>query len=393
MNEREKNLVKLVGAILVLYLIWTGYGRYRSAVSQREAQVSQLSNKQAELSEQVTQGALADRQLGEYMARSLPSNPEFARSQYQQWLLELVHDKGMDNVMVDFTSSRPMGEVYQKIDFRITGAAKLPSLIGMMHDFYAKDYLHRIRELTILPLKSGGFNVTLNVDVIALVNAPDDLPQRMEPSYRVDADADAYIAVIMNRNLYEPPNQPPRYSGGRSIEAFVGRDSPTPLTFKDPEGHDIRVELGDDPPDFVRLDSRSGTLRVNSDVAQEFELLVRAIDSGYPRRTTEQTITVRVVDPPPPPADPPAKPSFDDASQTVLTALVQGREDWTAWMHVRTRDQTLRLKKSDSFEIGSLKGTVVDVTPRYAIIEVGGRRFELKPAGNLGDAAKRAEVD
>ena len=122
-------------------------------------------------------------------------------------------------------------------------------------------------------------------------------------------------------------------------------------------------------------------------------MLVRAIDSGYPRRTTEQTITVRVVDPPPPPADPPAKPSFDDASQTVLTALVQGREDWTAWMHVRTRDQTLRLKIGDSFEIGSLKGTVVDVTPRYAILEVDGRRFELKPAGNLGDAAKRAEVD
>ena len=393
MNEREKNLVKLVGAILVLYLIWTGYGRYQSAVSQREAQVSQLSSKQAELTDQVMQGALADRQLGEYMARSLPSNPELARSQYQQWLLELVHDKGMDNVLVDFTSSRSMGEVYQKIEFRITGATKLPSLIGMMHDFYAKDYLHRIRELTIAPLKSGGFNVTMNVDVIALVNAPDDLPQRMEPSYRVDADADAYIAVIMNRNLYEPPNQPPRYSGGRSIEAFVGRDSPTPLTFKDPEGHDIRVELGDDPPDFVRLDSRSGTLRVNSDVTQEFELLVRAIDSGYPRRTTEQTITVRVVDPPPPPADPPAKPSFDDASQTVLTALVQGREDWTAWMHVRTRDQTLRLKIGDSFEIGSLKGTVVDVTPRYAILEVDGRRFELKPAGNLGDAAKRAEVE
>ncbi|MDE0862401.1 MAG: hypothetical protein OSA98_01350 [Rubripirellula sp.] len=393
MNEREKNLVKLVGAILVLYLIWTGYGRYQSAVSQREAQVSQLSSKQEELTDQVMQGALADRQLGEYMARSLPSNPELARSQYQQWLLELVHDKGMDNVMVDFTSSRSMGEVYQKIEFRITGATKLPSLIGMMHDFYAKDYLHRIRELTIAPLKSGGFNVTMNVDVIALVNAPDDLPQRMEPSYRVDADADAYIAVIMNRNLYEPPNQPPRYSGGRSIEAFVGRDSPTPLTFKDPEGHDIRVELGDDPPDFVRLDSRSGTLRVNSDVTQEFELLVRAIDSGYPRRTTEQTITVRVVDPPPPPADPPAKPSFDDASQTVLTALVQGREDWTAWMHVRTRDQTLRLKIGDSFEIGSLKGTVVDVTPRYAILEVDGRRFELKPAGNLGDAAKRAEVE
>ena len=393
MNEREKKLVKIVGAILVLYLMWTVFGRYQTAVSQRENQVNDLTTQKAKMSEQIIQGARADRQLGEYMARSLPGNPEQARSQYQQWLLELVHDKGMDNVLVDFSSSRNVGKVYQKIDFRITGATQLPALIGMMHDFYAKDYLHRIRDLTITPVKAGGFNVTMSVDVIGLRDAPDDLPQRTEPSYRVDADSEAYVAAIMNRNLYEPPNQPPRYSGRRSIEAIVGRDSPTPLTFKDPDGHDVRVELGEEPPDFVRLDSRSGTLRVNSDVTQEFELLVRAIDNGYPKRTTEQTITVRVVEPPPPPRDPPSKPVFDDASQTVLTALVQGRDDWTAWMHVRTRDQTVKLKIGDNFDIGSLKGTVIDVTPRYAILEIDGRRFELKPAGNLGVAAKRAEVD
>ncbi|MDB4393774.1 cadherin repeat domain-containing protein [Rhodopirellula sp.] len=393
MNEREKNLVKIIGTMFVMYLLWAGYGRYQSAVSVRTKQIAQLTSTQEELSEKIFMGAIADGTYGEYMARSLPSDPETARSNYQQWLLELVHDKEMDDVKVEATSTRLMGGIYQKIDFRISGATELPALIGMMHDFYAKDYLHRIRELSIVPLKKGGFTVKMNVDVIGLTNAPDDLPERLEPSYRVDADADAYIAAIMNRNLYEPPNQAPKYSGGRSIEAIVGRDSPTPLTFKDPEGHDVRFELAEEPPEFVRLDSRSGTLRVNSDVTQEFELLVRAIDSGYPQQTTEQTITVRVVDPPPPPADPPAKPSFDDASQTILTGLVQGREDWTAWMHVRTRDQTLKLKIGDSFEIGSLKGTIFDVTPRYATLEIDGRRFELRPSDNLGVAAKRSEVD
>lgn len=393
MNEREKNLVKIIGTMFVMYLLWAGYGRYQSAVSVRTKQIAQLTSTQEELSEKILMGAIADGTYGEYMARSLPSDPETARSNYQQWLLELVHDKEMDDVKVEATSTRLMGGIYQKIDFRISGATELPALIGMMHDFYAKDYLHRIRELSIVPLKKGGFTVKMNVDVIGLTNAPDDLPERLEPSYRVDADADAYIAAIMNRNLYEPPNQAPKYSGGRSIEAIVGRDSPTPLTFKDPEGHDVRFELAEEPPEFVRLDSRSGTLRVNSDVTQEFELLVRAIDSGYPQQTTEQTITVRVVDPPPPPADPPAKPSFDDASQTILTGLVQGREDWTAWMHVRTRDQTLKLKIGDTFEIGSLKGTIFDVTPRYATLEIDGRRFELRPSDNLGVAAKRSEVD
>ncbi len=314
MNEREKNLVKIIGAILVMYLLWAGYGRYQSAVSQRTRLISQLTSRQKELSEKINMGAVADGTFGEYRARSLPSNVEAADSQYRKWLLALVHGREMDNVDVSKATSRTISGIYQKFDFGIKGSMDLPALIGMMHDFYAKDYLHRIRELSISPRK-GGFTVSMKVDAIGLANAPNDLPERPEPSYRVDADAQAYIDAIMNRNLYEPPNQAPRYSGGRSIEAIVGRDSPTPLTFKDPEGHDVRFELAEEPPEFVRLDSRSGTLRVKSDVTQEFELLVRAIDSGYPQQTTEQTITVRVVDPPPPPVAPPGQATVGGASQ------------------------------------------------------------------------------
>jgi len=197
----------------------------------------------------------------------------------------------------------------------------------------------------------------------------------------------------MNRNFFEPPNGAPQYTGRPEIEAIVARDSPVPLTFKDPEGHQIRYEFVETPPEFVRLDEPSGTLHIKSDEKREFQIQVRAIDDGYPRRTTEQTLTVKVVDPPPPPVAPPPKLAFDDATQTVLTALVQGRDEWTAWMHVRTRDTTLRLKVGDGFEIGSLKGKVVDVTPRYVTLEIDGRRFTLKPSGNLSEAAKRAEED
>lgn len=141
------------------------------------------------------------------------------------------------------------------------------------------------------------------------------------------------------------------------------------------------------------MDERSGTLRVKSDEKQEFQIRVKATDNGYPSRTSEQDLTVKVVDPPPPPTLEPPKLKFDDAKQTVLTALVHGRNEWTAWMHVRTRDKTLRLKVGDGFEIGSLKGDVIEVTPRYVMLEIEGRRFTLKPAGNLSEAAQRAEED
>ena len=393
MNEREKNLVKIIGTLVICYVLWTGYSRYREAIQSREKQIVSLTERQQQLFEQQLQGEYANRQMGEYLARSLPGDPEQAQSQYQQWLLDLVHENGVDKAAVDANSSRTIGNLYQLIDFRVSGSTDLPNLIGLLHEFYAKDYLHRIRDLSIRPSKAGGFSMELSVDVIALMAASNELPERNEPSWRVDGDVASYVDAIMNRNLYEPPNEAPKYGGGSSIEAIVGRDSPSPLAFKDPEGHALKFEFVDEPPEFVRLDPSSGTLRVNADEKQEFEVLVRAIDDGYPRRTTEQKIRVRVIDPPPPPKEPPPEFVFDDATQTVLTALVQGRGNWTAWMHVRTRDKTLRLKVGDEFEIGSLKGSVVDVNARYVTLEIDGRRFELKPAGNLSEAAKRAAVD
>ena len=114
MNEREKNLVKIIGTILIMYLLWSGYGRYQSAVSQRTSEIEKLRGKEKQLKEKYSwERSRMGRSVN--ISASLPGNLETARSQYQRWLLELVHDKGMDDVQVDFTNSRRMGGVYQSI--------------------------------------------------------------------------------------------------------------------------------------------------------------------------------------------------------------------------------------------------------------------------------------
>ncbi len=393
MTQRERFLAILVGGLFVAVIFWWGFGKYRTALRVRNNEIARLQNEQQQLIEQQLQGEYANRQMGEYLVRSLPGNPERAQSNYQQWLLGMVQASNLSKAVVDPNSSRPIAGLYQQIDFRVRGNTNVPDLINLLHAFYAKDYLHRIRDLSIRRTREGDFMVEMSIDAIALLFAPDDQPPSEATSWRVDADVAAYREAIMNRNIYEPPNNAPLYNGRPEIEAIVGRDSPAPLTFKDPEGHDVRFEFAEPPPEFVRLDPQSGTLRINSAETREFNVTVRAIDNGYPRRTTEQTLTVKVVDPPPPPPPPTPKLEFDDATQTVLTALVQGRDEWTAWMHVRTRDKTLRLKVGDGFEIGSLQGKVVEVTPRYVMLEIDGRRFTLKPAGNLSEAAKLSEND
>ena len=388
MNERERFLSILVAGLLVATGVWWGFGKYNKAIGSRQNQIDQLVTAQAKLNEKRLQGEFANRQMGEYVLRSLPGDPEQAQSQYQQWLLDLVHDSDLTETLVDANSSRKIGDLYQLLDFRVRGNSDVPGVLKLMYSFYSKDYLHRIRDLSLRKNRQGGFQLEMSIDAIALLGAPNELPNREDTSWRIDGDLASYLDPIMNRNLYEPPNQAPRFGGRSELEAIVGRDTPTPLAFNDPDGHGMRYELVDGPYEFVSIDSRSGTLRIRSDETTEFDVTVRATDDGYPNRSSEQRLVVKVLDPPPPEPEPEPPVGFDDASQTVLTALVQGRNEWTAWLHVRTKDETIKLGIGDAFEIGTVAGSVVSVNARSVILDVAGNELELQPSGNLLEAAK-----
>lgn len=393
MTERERILsIAVAGLLFVIGLNW-GFNKYRIALKQRRDTVATLTTKQQQLIEAQLQGEYANRQMGEYLDRSLPGNIERAQSDYQQWLLGIVKSSQVADAHVDPTSPA-VGELYHRLRFRLSGTTDVPNFLNLLHSFYARDYLHRISSLEINPDRNDRFSVDMNIEAIALTSVPADKTQPGDDSWRVHSDLATYRQPILNRNFFEPPNQAPRYTGRTTVEAFIGRDSPIPLTFKDAEGHPFEFQLVGETPDFVTLDAGSGTLHVISDQLREFAVTVSVTDKGFPPRTSEQELLVKVVDPPKPPAPPPKKPQFDDASQTVLTALVQGGDDWTAWMNVRTRGKTLKLRVGDEFEIGSVKGKVVSVTPKFVELEMEeDRRFTLKPAGVLREAADRAMED
>jgi len=400
MTKRERVLSMAVGSLLLLFVVQWGINKYRAAVRTRTNRITQLRQDNAEQQQTLLEGAFAENQMDEYVARSLPSNRERAQSDYQNWLLEMLGNASLSDPRVNPTSITPAGDLYDRFSYSVDGRTDLPSLVGLLHSFYSKDYLHGISKMTINPARdrSGKLDVKMSIDVLALSAAASDAKPVASDSWRTASDLMAYREPIANRNFFEPPNQAPVFNGNETIEAIVGKDSTTPLTFKDPDGHKLRYELvadsdQSDAPEqagvqpTVKLDPATGTVTIRSDEKREFDLRVRAVDDGYPSRAAEQTLTVRIVDPPPPPMEV-EKFKFDDSKQTVLTALVQGRQNWTAWLNIRTRGETLKLSVGDTFEIGSLKGSVVEVTPKYVVLESGGQRFELKPAGILAEAAK-----
>lgn len=389
MTSREKFLTIGVGALLVLGVGQWCYNKYQTAVETRKNEIETLSLKQIQLADTVQQGLIAGKWMGKYEQMSLPSDIERARSDYQRWLLDVVTANGISGAKVDpISTPMPVKGVYTRLSYRVDGEADFVKTLKMLHAFYAKNYLHRVAKLDLTPNKTGTFAVKMTVDVIALDSAPPEATEPPSTAWQVAADASEQLNPILNRNLFEPPNQPPSYTGNKKVEAIVGRRTPIPLTYADPEKHPIAVELVGEFDERVSLSPGSSTLQVDSDEKGEIDVKIRLTDEGYPRRSTEQTLTVAIVDPPPPPPVPEPELEFDDATTTYLTGLIQGESEWVAWMNVRTRGTTLKLRVGDGFEVGSISGKVTEITGDYVEIEAGDRRFRFSADEALKEAAK-----
>ena len=198
---------------MITAAVWWGLGKYKTANQRRNNEIANLQNTQERLHEQRMQGEYANRQMGEYLIRSLPGNRQKARSQYKAWLLSLLQKHELTGRSVDPTSSRKTDDVYQEFTFRVQGRTSQEQLVRLMYDFYAKDYLHRIRNLSIRPTRDSDFAVEMTVDVLALDIASESHPEPTKQSYRVENELSEYRDAILNRNFYSPPNQAPRYEG------------------------------------------------------------------------------------------------------------------------------------------------------------------------------------
>jgi hypothetical protein len=392
MTPRERILAIGVGSVMVLAGGQYMFSKYRTAVKTRESRIAALDDQLFAANDRYIQGALADRQMGDYLVRSLPSDAEKARADYTRWLFDTITLVDIRDASVSFVNSMPVGDLYDRYGFKISGKTDARGWLELMHAFYSKDYLHRISEMTIRPAREGGLAVDLTIDAISLRAAPKDAPAPRSNSPLV-GNFQTYADSILNRNFFSGPNQPPRFTSPERIATNVGTRTSIAITAEDADKDSIRYELVGEAPEGLELDSKTGRVSWDPKELGDYKLKVKATDSGYPAQSVEREFQIAVVEPPPPPAPPVPVPGFDDSTQTVLTALVQGNGDGEAWMKVRTRGTTLKLRQGDQFEIGSLSGSVVQVTSKFVVLEIDGKRFELRPAGILSEAAKAAKPD
>ena len=102
----------------------------------------------------------------------------------------------------------------------------------------------------------------------------------------------------------------------------------------------------------------------------EYQISIKATDTGMPARSDTASVTIFVEDPPPPriPTPPPA--GFDAATQAVVTGLTDAFGQRKLFITVRTEGVILKLREGDTIEVGTIKGKIKRIGAAQVEIEI-----------------------
>jgi Tfp pilus assembly protein PilN len=388
-NLQERLLAVVVAAVGLMLAGFFVTSWVQGQFATRRQRISQLEKEIRDFKRQVLAGQLAAKKLAEYEARSLPSNPEIARTRYQQWLVNVMESAGLIEPDISFQRAQVEKNLFVKQSFTVEAAGTLPQIVEMLYAFYSVDWLHQIIDLKLRPVKDSKLlNLTMQVEALSLMKAKNTDKLDIRPSQRLALqNREAYYDQIVGRNPFGPRNNPPALAVRGLPEVFLGREVELTIQATDPDPLDrVYLQLTHSAAPDAELDPATGKFRWRPKAVGTYEFVVEGIDDGFPTQISPpQKIVVQVKEQPPPrPTEPPA---FDFAKFTQLTALIEvdGRSE--VWLHVRPLGQIVVLREGDQFSIGSVKGTVSEIGEYDFCFDFEGKRRRLSK-GELLDQAK-----
>lgn len=210
LQKREKVLAAVVAALLLILGGRMGFRVLYSPLSMRQAEVEALAQRIADRQSKVEAAMAAQARLAEYRHRSLPSDPQVARSLYQNWLLELADRIKLKGRKVESSDGRVVKGIYHNLPFTVRGEGSLEQLVQFLFEFYSAGHLHRIRRLSIKPQeKSSDLELIILIEALSLVDADRRDKLTTLPGNRLaQSDLSVYRKNIVARNLFAPYRPP-----------------------------------------------------------------------------------------------------------------------------------------------------------------------------------------
>lgn len=394
MSKREKILAIGVGALLVLAIVFYAGKRITEGNRTRRASISALESEVRKKRADVVFGQLTADRMSVYERRSLPHDPEVARSQYQTWLLKLVTETGFEDANVTTTTTRAISDVYQQFSFTLSGRGDLKQLVEFQHKFYSTDCMHRIRRLHVKRIPdTRRMDISMTVDAISIGTAPETKDLEEKTLDRLPhGDLTAYWSIILGRNFSGLPNNTPRLELAEETKAYT--NEPVVFVARAQDNDDLDslrffLEEGSSP-DGAEFDPETGEFRWTPTEPGEYEMVVGVMDDGWPSKSISQKIKLNVTDRPPEEPEEPMeepKPSFELARFAYVTATTAANGRWQAWINLRTEGKTLLLSEGDEFQVGQVTVRVERVTQDLVELaaDVLERRFQVSAGQNLAE--------
>lgn len=396
MTQRERYLAMGVGVVVGLFGVNFAFTTVRDTLQHKQDLVDTARKESDSMKRIATSGTLAARKLDQLKTKSLPTTQEILVAQYKAWLTKAALEAGMSDIKVT-TPEQPLKSTpaYKVYRFSLTGSCRIEECLELLATYYDTDYLHTLQSFKLTMTKVPNVvQISLDSQALALdVAAPKQEPSG-ESSGRLAMTAEEYKQKILGRNPFAPPNQAPKLAIDKSHEIHRGTTWEQIVKTEDVENHDVDVKLvSSEVPEGLQLNGK--TFKWSPQENGTYEILLQATDRGWPRASTEQKLTLNVVDPPKAeePAPPPVK--FDAASQAFLSALLSGRSGPEAWIRSRVEGKTVELSEGSEFEIGTVKAKVVGINLNEDFVEMEseGVRWTIGMDTSLADAYARSKID
>jgi hypothetical protein len=407
MTQRERYLAIAVGVVVALLGANMGFKKITTTLTQKENRVTNAQNELDSLNNDIASGRRAIAKIQRLEAQSLPRKRDEAESQYIEWLYQLAKDLELNKVNVnrvgEAQKEMPVGlpagspEAFTVYEFHLYGECTTDKVVDLLARYYDRDYLHRIRSLKITPVKQqpNRVGVDLSSQVISLPKAPEKKEPSLLSSGRLAKSIDDYKMEILERNLFSPPNNAPKIATAASHDVTIGTPWKLDLEAKDTDGHNVKFELlteKDKLPKDFSLRGKEISWKPTEKTTQE--ILIRATDDGWPRKSTELKLALKAVDAPAPKVE--AKPeTVDPAKQAFLTGLVSGRGGAQGWIRSKAEALNIDISEGTEINIGSVKATVVkiDLAEDHIELETEGSRWFADMDTSLAEAYSKSKAD
>lgn len=395
-TKRERYLAIGVGVVVGLFGLQTVISSINSRWQAKQELVDSARADWAAMQRIETAGTIAERQLKQLSAKSLPSKQETAVAEYNAWLTKIALDAGVIDIKIN-PPERPLKEslAYKEYKFSLTGECRIDQWLDLMASYYDADYLHRLQSMKVtLTNVPRVIRISFDSHALALNGAKPNQPASGLSSGRLSKTVEQYKQLILDRNQFSPPNRAPTIAGPRSFEIPRGTPWEQILKTEDAENHEVTLSLVDDKlPGGLSLAGK--TLKWTPTENGDFQFAVRSVDDGWPSATQEEKLTLKVIDPPAAPETAPEPTKFDAATQAFISGLVSGRAGSEVWIHSRTEGKTHELSVGSSFEIGSIKGKVISINLKedYIELESDGQRWTVGMDTSLADAFAKSKID